>query len=71
MGMKKWATQGLQRGDLTLLSQIAQGGVAETEESRLTRLKERGFVSSDRGKVRITLSGRTALITRKISGSFG
>lgn len=68
MGLKKWTTQGLLRGDLTLLAQIAEGGLAEAEEARLRRLRERGFVSNDSGKVRITLSGRTALVTRKVSG---
>jgi hypothetical protein len=67
MTPKQWATQGLYRGDLTVLSAIA-GGSAAFDESRVQRLRERRFIviKSD-GRIRMTVRGLAALMIRSRS----
>jgi hypothetical protein len=65
----RWARKGLHRGDLSTLSELAEGsGWGDPNPARLERLSFRGFVvkkSNDR--LSVTLKGRAALWVRRHS----
>jgi hypothetical protein len=65
MVLTRWVTFALRHGDLTELAEIARGWY-EPNESQMTRLKRRQFVSVGRdGRVRVTLRGHMALMVRR------
>ena len=65
MSAKSWATYGLQDGDLTALASIA-AATGRQDESRVTRLKRRGFAVERKDKsIAVTLRGRLALLVKR------
>jgi hypothetical protein len=67
----RWATSNLYRGDLRLLSDIAQGIAPALDPSHLDRLKRRYFVKIKGEKPVITVWGRAALSIKKIARASG
>lgn len=67
MALREWATKELNRGDLTSLAEIAGGRRGLADKERLQRLLDRGFIIEHEEGVRITASGRMALLVRKIT----
>jgi Mn-dependent DtxR family transcriptional regulator len=65
--MRKWITQGLHRGDLTSLAKLAENlDITNPPVDTIQRLQGRGFVGRKiRGKYRVTLKGRIALLLRE------
>lgn len=67
MGAKRWAVNGLQNGDLTALASIASRHLNENNDSRIDRLRRRGFVAQRKdGSVGITMRGRLALLIKQL-----
>jgi hypothetical protein len=62
-----WARKDLQRGDLSILSELAKGGAwGEPNPARIERLDQRGFVAKkENDKLAVTLKGRAALWVRR------
>ena len=65
MGIKRWATYGLRRGDLTCLRDLAQGRL-RSDEFRRKRLIRRGFIRSDERDTSLTPQGVLALAVKKV-----
>ena len=65
MGLRRWATRQLQTGDLSALQDLKSGKRVESR-SRIERLRSRGFVRGPVDTPQITLSGRIALIVRRV-----
>jgi|SRR4051794_18635398 len=62
----RWVEKGLWRGDLTLLSRIAELEPSEAVGNGVDRLIMRGFVVRKRdASVRPTIKGRIALLIRR------
>jgi hypothetical protein len=59
-----WARKGLQRGDLTALSELSNNGRwDDPKAARVARLTHRGFVTKrPDNRLRITVRGRAALL---------
>jgi hypothetical protein len=67
MGLFKWATRGLQVGDLSALRELARGW-RPPEQDQMERLLSRGFVKTgDDGRSAVTLLGRVALYVRSLA----
>jgi hypothetical protein len=62
-----WARKDLQRGDLSILSEVAKSGAwGAPNPARIERLDRRGFVAKkENDKLAVTLKGRAALWVRR------
>jgi hypothetical protein len=66
MLFNRWARKELERGDLGILSELANGGLwGDPNPGRMERLNRRGFVVKNANdKLSVTLKGRIALWVR-------
>ena len=67
MVIQKWATRGLNAGDLSALRNLTSGSIPR--DSQIQRLKRRGFVkqrSPEKPPV-VTIPGRVALLIKQIT----
>jgi hypothetical protein len=64
-----WARRDLQRGDLTMLSELAKGTAwGMPDPDRIERLDRRGFLAKTADdRVAVTVKGHTALWVRRFS----